>query len=77
MRRRWLCPQTPDQNNTPSPKKQQKGFLVLPRFASRAETDALGSRAAELVDGFDPATRSVFTTDESQPHAADPYFLQV
>jgi phytanoyl-CoA hydroxylase len=51
------------------------GFLILEDFVSSADCDALQMRAAELVDGFDPAeTRTIFSTID-QKHAQDRYFL--
>ncbi len=38
------------------------GFLAIPGFATREECAAMMQRANELVAGFDPATRSIFST---------------
>lgn len=38
------------------------GFLVIEGFASPSEVAEVRQRAAELVEGFEPATRSVFST---------------
>lgn len=51
------------------------GFLVLEGFASTSEVEDLRQRAKELVEGFDPATRSVFST-KSQATTTDQYFLE-
>jgi phytanoyl-CoA hydroxylase len=50
------------------------GFLVVEDFASAADCDRLVARAYDLIDGFDPETVSVFTTDE-QLRTTDDYFL--
>ncbi len=53
---------------------QREGFLVLEGFKSAAEIAAVRARAQELVDAFDPAQRSVFTTRD-QALATDHWFL--
>src|SRR6201991_3994372 len=54
---------------------QQNGFLVVEGFADQAECDRLRARAAEMVQGFDPAeVVSVFSTHE-QNRTTDDYFL--
>ena len=50
------------------------GFLVVPEFVPAAECDALMDRARALVDAFDPATISIFSTNE-QTRTSDDYFL--
>lgn len=50
------------------------GFLVLPSFLDEPTCDALRQRARELVEAFDPATVSVFSTRE-QTRTSDDYFL--
>ncbi|KAK9918248.1 hypothetical protein WJX75_002555 [Coccomyxa subellipsoidea] len=50
------------------------GFLVIEGFASPSEVAEVRQRAAELVEGFQPATRSVFST-KSQATTTDDYFL--
>lgn len=53
---------------------RRDGFLVLERFLSPADCDALQARAAELVAGFDPGpARTIFSTRD-QGHARDRYF---
>ncbi|EIE24756.1 phytanoyl-CoA dioxygenase [Coccomyxa subellipsoidea C-169] len=54
---------------------QRDGFLVLEGFASPDEVADLRQRAGELVEGFEPATRSVFST-KSQASTTDDYFLE-
>ncbi|CAL8464047.1 g3582 [Coccomyxa elongata] len=51
------------------------GFLVIEGFATASEVEELRRRAKELVEGFDPATRSVFST-KSQAITTDQYFLE-
>lgn len=53
---------------------RRDGFLVVKGFADPAACDRLVQRSYELIDGFDPATVSVFTTDE-QTRTTDDYFL--
>ncbi|GBF96611.1 hypothetical protein Rsub_09357 [Raphidocelis subcapitata] len=53
------------------------GFVVVPGFASPEEVAALRARAEALVDSFDPATVSIFSTkDDNQAQSKDPYFLE-
>ena len=55
---------------------ERDGFLVVPEFLSSADCDALQSRAAELVAGFDPRpARTVFSARD-QSHASDRYFSE-
>jgi phytanoyl-CoA hydroxylase len=54
---------------------QHDGFLVLENFLSPADCDALQTRAAELVAGWDRGTRSAFSTRD-QGHARDAYFRE-
>lgn len=50
------------------------GFAVLPDFVPQADCEALKTRAAELVAGFDrSAARTAFSTVD-QAHARDRYF---
>src|ERR1043165_2139535 len=52
-----------------------QGFLVLDGFASEEECEQLRARAAEMVQGFDPAeVVSIFSTHE-QNRPTDDYFL--
>ncbi|MSP50146.1 MAG: phytanoyl-CoA dioxygenase family protein [Alphaproteobacteria bacterium] len=53
---------------------RRDGYLVIRGFAGAAACDRLVERSYELIDGFDPATASVFTTDE-QVRTTDDYFL--
>ncbi len=50
------------------------GFLKIDGFAGPAACDRLVARSYELIDAFDPAAVSVFTTDE-QVRTTDDYFL--
>lgn len=53
----------------------EAGVVILKRFASAAECEALKARAFALIDGFDiDAHRTVFSTT-TQAHAEDDYFL--
>jgi len=57
-------------------KYREDGFLVVPEFATAQEVAAMKQRATELVDGFDPATISIFSTyDDSQTNKKDQYFV--
>ncbi|SET85586.1 phytanoyl-CoA dioxygenase family protein [Stigmatella erecta] len=53
---------------------EHQGFLILPRFVTAAACDALKHRAETLVKGFQPVTRSIFSTSE-QRRTSDAYFL--
>ena len=53
---------------------RRDGFLKIEGFAEAAVCDALVARSYELIDTFDPAAVSVFTTDE-QVRTTDDYFL--
>lgn len=46
----------------PENSQRCEGFLVIEGFATTSEVEDLRERAKELVEGFDPATRSVFST---------------
>lgn len=50
------------------------GFLLIERLVPLDECAALTARAAELVDGFEPRTVSVFSTTD-QTRTTDEYFL--
>ena len=53
----------------------ERGFVVLPGFASRDEVEALRRGAAEAVAAHDlDAIRTVFDVKD-QRHAEDPWFL--
>jgi len=54
---------------------QRDGYLVVPDFKSAAEIAALRTRAAQIVNDFDPAAQSgIFSTIE-QEKTTDDYFL--
>ncbi|MEM7047104.1 MAG: phytanoyl-CoA dioxygenase family protein [Pseudomonadota bacterium] len=54
----------------------QDGYLVIEDFVSPAQCDRLLTRAAELVDAFDPQeVQSVFST-RNQETTTDQYFLE-
>jgi phytanoyl-CoA hydroxylase len=53
----------------------EQGFLVLERFAEENQCDRLRTRAADLVEAFNPAeVVSIFSTHE-QSRLTDEYFL--
>lgn len=55
---------------------QRDGFLIVERFVSDADCDALRRRAEELVAEFDPrGVVSIFSTHE-QTRTTDEYFLE-
>ena len=55
---------------------ERDGFLVLENFVSQEACDTLRSRAAELVQAFDPSgVVSIFSTHE-QTRSSDEYFLE-
>ena len=53
---------------------ERDGFLVVPDAVAREDCERLKDRANEIVDAFDPAVVSVFTTHEQQ-RTSDEYFL--
>jgi phytanoyl-CoA hydroxylase len=53
---------------------RRDGYLVIEGFAAPEACDALVERGYAIIDAFDPATVSVFTTDE-QVRTTDDYFL--
>jgi phytanoyl-CoA hydroxylase len=53
---------------------RRDGFLVIEGFAAAEACDRLVAHGYGLIDAFDPATVSVFTTDE-QVRTTDDYFL--
>ena len=53
---------------------ERDGFLVVPDAIDPAACDELIARAGVIVDEFDPATVSVFSTQE-QTRTSDEYFL--
>ena len=53
---------------------ERDGFLVLPDAIDPARCDELIERAGQIVDEFDPAVVSVFSTQE-QTRTSDEYFL--
>ena len=52
------------------------GFLVLDGFLPPADCDALQSRAAELVAGFDPGPLRTIFSARDQGHAGERYFQE-
>ena len=48
---------------------ERDGYLVLPEFLLSADCDALQTRAAELVAGFDPGPARVAFSTRDQGHA--------
>ena len=52
------------------------GFLVLDGFLPPADCDALQSRAAELVAGFDPGPLPTIFSARDQGHAGERYFQE-
>ncbi len=54
---------------------QQEGYLVLPGFKSATDIAVLRTRAAQIVDAFDPSQNmAIFTTKEQGRHVDD-YFM--
>ncbi len=53
---------------------ERDGFLAIPDAIPLARCEALMARAAEIVDAFDPATVSIFSTHE-QTRTSDDYFM--
>ena len=53
---------------------ERDGFLAIPDAIDAADCAALVARAGEIVDEFDPATVSIFSTHE-QTRTSDDYFL--
>jgi phytanoyl-CoA hydroxylase len=53
---------------------ERDGFLVVPEAIDPERCQALAQRAGEIVDAFDPAVVSVFSTHE-QTRTSDEYFL--
>ena len=53
---------------------ERDGFLALPDAIAPERCDELIARAGEIVDAFDPATVSIFSTNE-QTRTSDDYFL--
>jgi phytanoyl-CoA hydroxylase len=51
------------------------GFVVVPGFVPPSTCEALVARANALVDAFEPATISIFSTNE-QTRTSDEYFLE-
>jgi phytanoyl-CoA hydroxylase len=54
---------------------ERDGYIVIPDFKSAGEIARLRSRAAEIVNDFDPNQRKIFTTRD-QLAATDDYFLR-
>ncbi|WIM10411.1 phytanoyl-CoA dioxygenase family protein [Enhydrobacter sp.] len=55
---------------------ERDGFLVLERFVSSQDCDALQARAAELVAAFDPGPARTIFSARDQGHARDRYFQE-
>lgn len=53
---------------------ERDGFLVVPGFVPAETCDRMVERARALVDGFEPETVSIFSTNE-QTRTSDDYFL--
>jgi phytanoyl-CoA hydroxylase len=53
---------------------ERDGFLVIPGAVDPARCEELIARAEAIVDDFDPATVSIFSTHE-QTRTSDDYFL--
>ena len=59
----------------PMQQYRDDGYLVLPGFKTLAEVNAARTRAAEIVEAFNPADNiSIFTTRE-QSRRVDDYFM--
>ena len=54
---------------------ERDGFLVIPDAVDPARCEELIARAEAIVDDFDPATVSIFSTHE-QTRTSDDYFLE-
>ncbi|MBV8750677.1 MAG: GNAT family N-acetyltransferase [Candidatus Eremiobacteraeota bacterium] len=55
---------------------ERDGFLVVPGFVSAEAIAALRTRAAEIVDAFDPSVAAgIFTTRDESSTKSDEYFL--
>ncbi len=50
------------------------GYLVLERYADSTACDALMSRAAAIVDAFDPTESTTVFSTTTRAHSADAYF---
>jgi phytanoyl-CoA hydroxylase len=50
------------------------GFAILPDFVAVADCEALRTRAAELVAGFNPGTAPTAFSTRGQAHSRDRYF---
>jgi phytanoyl-CoA hydroxylase len=55
---------------------QRDGYIVLPGFKSAAEISALRTRAAQIVDAFDPGEGSAIFTTQNQATSTEDYFLR-
>jgi phytanoyl-CoA hydroxylase len=51
------------------------GFAVIPNFKSRGEIEALRTRAAQIVDAFDPGEASGIFSTRGESIKNDDYFL--
>ena len=54
---------------------REQGYVVLPDFKTRAELSAVRTRAAMIVDAFDPAESAAIFTTREQDRKVDDYFL--
>lgn len=55
---------------------REQGYLVVPDFVDHAEITRLKSKAASIVDDFDPrSTQTIFTTLE-QTKTSDEWFFR-
>ncbi|AXA94188.1 phytanoyl-CoA dioxygenase family protein [Massilia sp. YMA4] len=55
---------------------QRDGYIVIPDFKSPQEIAALRTRAAQIVDEFDPRVAQGIFTTKDQEKKADEYFLR-
>lgn len=53
---------------------RDEGYLLIEDFMPAEHCDALMARAAELVEGFDPAEHATVFSTTSKSHARDRYF---
>ena len=54
---------------------ERDGYLVLPRFRSASQIDALRARAARIVEAFDPGEHVGIFSTHDQARTADAWFL--
>ncbi|KAK9802831.1 hypothetical protein WJX73_003968 [Symbiochloris irregularis] len=53
---------------------ERDGYLVVPNFATAEETKQLRDRALQLVAGFEPNTKAIFST-KNQKATTNQYFM--